>query len=99
MITEYMNFCIICGKPRTDVHHAIEGGTNGRRALSDEDALLLPLCHEHHLGNMSVHKNHEMNVMSHIIGQLSWEKEQVGKGMPECMAREEFRRRYGKSYL
>lgn len=99
MITEFDRFCIICGKPRTDIHHAIEGGTNGRRALSDEDSLLLPLCHEHHLGNMSVHKNKEMNVMSHIIGQLAWEKDNVAKGMPPEMAREEFRIRYGKSYI
>lgn len=98
MITEYNDYCIICGTRRTDMHHALGGNT--KRHLSDEDGLLLPLCHEHHLGNMSVHKNKEMMVMSKIIGQLSWEKECVAKnGVTESVAREEFRRRYGESFL
>lgn len=97
MITEYDRYCIICGKPRTDMHHCLPG--NAKRRLSDEDGLIIPLCHEHHLGDMSVHNNKEMNILSHIIGQLAWEKTRVSQGVSEAQAREDFRIRYGKSYI
>lgn len=97
MITEYNRNCLICGKPRTDMHHCIPGNAN--RRLSDEDELVIPLCKEHHEGDMSVHKNKEMYVLSHIIGQLAFEKTQVSKGRTEQQAREDYRIRYGKSYL
>ena len=97
MITEYNDFCIICGKPRTDMHHCFKGVKH--RHLCTEDSLLLPLCHEHHEGNMSVHHNKEMNVMSQIIGQLAYEKRKCAEGYGEEAARESFRERYGKSYL
>ena len=97
MITEYNDYCIICGKPRTDMHHTLGG--NSKRTLSTEFGLLIPLCKEHHLGDMSVHKNKEMKILTNIIGQLAFEKEQVEKGMKSDQARNEFRRVFGKSYL
>lgn len=97
MITEYMSNCIICGQPNIDIHHCF-GGKN--RKLCDDDRILLPLCRNHHTGNMSVHKNKEMMVMSKIIGQLAWEKNYIEKYQaPSELARTEFRRRYGVSYL
>ena len=96
-VTKYMKYCLICGKPNPEIHHCIEGTAS--RPLCDQDGLVIPLCSEHHTGNQSVHMNHEMNVMSHIIGQLAWEKHAVAGGISEDDAREAFRRRYGKSYL
>ena len=97
MITEYNDYCIICGKPRTDMHHVFKG--HKQRHLADEDELLLPLCREHHEGNMSVHNKKEFNVLAEIIGQLAYEKKKCAEGYGEAAARESFRIRYGRSYL
>ena len=97
MITNYNDYCIICGRPRTDMHHCFKGVKH--RHLADEDELLLPLCHEHHLGKMSVHMNKEMLVMSQIIGQLAYERDRCAEGCTTEEARESFRRKYDKSYL
>ena len=97
MITEYNDYCIICGKPRTDMHHCLKG--NKQRHLADEDELLLPLCREHHEGNMSVHNKKELNVLAEIIGQLAYEKKKCAGRLGEAAARESFRIRYGRSYL
>ena len=97
MITEYNDYCIICGKPRTDMHHCLKGVKH--RHLATEDELLLPLCKEHHEGNMSVHHNKEMMIMSQIIGQLAYERDRCAEGMTSEEAREDFRRRYSKSYI
>ena len=97
MITEFNNYCIICGKPRTDMHHCLKGLKH--RQLATEDGLLLPLCKEHHEGNMSVHNKKELNVLCEIIGQLAYEKKKCSEGYSEEAARDSFRLRYGKSYL
>lgn len=97
MITEFNNYCIICGRPRTDMHHCLKG--NKHRQLATEDGLLLPLCKEHHEGNMSVHNKKELNVLCEIIGQLAYEKKKCSEGYSEEAARDSFRLRYGKSYL
>lgn len=97
MITEYNDFCIICGKPRTDMHHCLKG--HKQRHLAEEDELLIPLCQEHHTGNMSVHQRKELNVLCEIIGQLAYEKKKCAEGYGEAAARESFRIRYGRSYL
>lgn len=97
MITNYNNYCIICGRPRTDMHHCLKG--NKHRQLATEDGLLLPLCKEHHEGNMSVHNKKELNVLCEIIGQLAYEKKKCSEGYSEEAARDSFRLRYGKSYL
>lgn len=39
-------FCIVCGNPNYDVHHAISG--NGRRKVCDRYGLTVPLCRKHH---------------------------------------------------
>lgn len=103
MITKYNDYCIICGKPRTDMHHCFKG--NKQRHLADEDELVIPLCQEHHTGNMSVHNKKELNVLVEIIGQLAWERDQLisNQELPfddlSEKVREDFRYRYGRSYL
>lgn len=103
MITNYNDFCLICGKPRTDMHHCLKG--HKQRHLADEDELIIPLCQEHHTGDMSVHKKKELNILVEIIGQLAYEKHYIAqkRELPfeniEEEAREAFRTRYGRSYL
>ena len=79
------------------MHHCFKGVKH--RSLADADELLLPLCHEHHLGKMSVHKNKEMLVMSQIIGQLAYERDKCADGYSVDAARESFLMRYGKAYI
>lgn len=94
MITNYEDYCIICSKPRTDVHHLVYG--NAKRRLADADSLTVPLCREHH---EAMHNDKGMQVMSHIAGQLFYERNKCASGMSVEDARESFRSRYGVSYL
>ena len=41
IITDNMDYCIVCGKPKQEIHHCIFGS---RRKLADEDGLTIPLC-------------------------------------------------------
>lgn len=94
MITEYSDYCIICSKPRTDIHHLCWG--NAKRTLADADAMTVPLCRKHH---EAMHNTKEMQVMSHIVGQLYYERNMCASGMTPEEARESFRKRYDVSYL
>lgn len=94
MITEYSDFCLICGKPKTDIHHLVFGVA--KRRLADTDGLTMPLCREHH---EAMHNDKGMQVMSHIVGQLLYERNYCTAGVELEDAREHFRHRYGKSYL
>ena len=94
MITKYEDYCIICGKPKTDVHHLVFG--NAKRKLADADSITAPLCREHH---EAMHKSKEMQVMSHIVGQLFYERNMCATGVDPDNARESLRKRYGVSYL
>lgn len=83
-ITEYTQYCLLCGVPTTDTHHCLSGSD---RKHADEDGLVIPLCRVCH---RFVHDNPKALVMSKIIGQLAYEREHT---------REEFRARYRHSYL
>lgn len=94
MITKYFDYCFVCGKPKTDVHHLVFG--NSKRKCADQDKLVAPVCREHH---EMFHNKKEMQVMSHVIGQLLYERDRCASGLTVDEARESFRRRYGISYL
>ena len=100
MITKYTDYCIICGRPKDDIHHIFKG--HKQRHLADEDGLVLPLCREHH---EAVHHQKEINVLCEIIGQLAWERDYMIETTEIPFddlsedAREAFRDRYGRSYL
>ena len=93
MITEYEDYCILCNRPRTDIHHLVFGV--GRRNLADEDGLTMPLCDSCH---KAIHQG-KMQTLSKIIGQLLYERNKCAEGMTVEEARESFRRRYFESYL
>lgn len=100
MITKYNDCCIICGRPRDDMHHCLKGVK--QRHLADEDELIIPVCREHH---EAIHKRKELNVLVEIIAQLAWERDQLisNQELPfddlSGRVREDFRTRYGRSYL
>lgn len=86
-----MKYCEMCGKHGAEQHHLVFGVAN--RKLSDEDQLVMDVCHEHH---EFFHKN---ATVSRIIGQLMYERNKCAEGYSVDAARQSFRMRYGKSYL
>ena len=94
MITEFEDLCVICNRKATDEHHLLFGTAN--RRLADLDGLTIPLCREHH---EAIHRNKELQVLSEIIGQLAYEKDQCSQGIKPDIARQSFMVRYGRSYL
>ena len=86
VVTEYMNNCLLCGRPTIDKHHLLFG--RGIRPLADDDKLIIPVCRECH--NL-IHSDPRVGNLSKILGQIVWEKTNDGD-------RESFIRRYGKSY-
>ncbi|MGL5513223.1 MAG: hypothetical protein ACRDBM_08365 [Sporomusa sp.] len=99
VVTEYTDYCTFCGKPREAEHHLLFGCD---RKKADEDHLTLPVCNNcHNTGKIAcrIHGNSMAEKLSKIAGQLAYEKRKVAEGMTEFEAREDFRRRYYKSYL
>ncbi len=103
IITDYPDFCIICGRP-AEGHHCPYGTAN--HILAEQDHLVFPLCHEHHRnGKMAAHKCKEVDVLLHIIAQEVWEKKYIveKRGLPfddiEEEARNAWRKRYGESWI
>lgn len=100
MITKYNDFCLICGRPKDDMHHCLKG--HKQRHLADADGLIIPLCRSCH---EQVHKRKELNVLVEIIGQLAYERqwliEQTQLPFDDLgeEAREAFMVRYSRSYI
>ena len=82
--------CYIC-KTTLDLalHHVFYGSTN--RKKSDKDGMVIWLCNYHHnMSNYSVHFNKKLDLRIKKEAQEVYEKKH---------SREEFIKRYGKSYL
>lgn len=101
LISEYDNICVICGKPKECTHHLIGGTAN--RKISDDDLIYISLCNDCH--NMAsdrcerIHGNPMAEKLSKMLGQMAWEKQQIIEGKEPKSVREDFRKRYGKSFL
>ena len=79
--------CYLCGDwNATDRHHCLHGTASRRKA--DEDGLTVMLCHTCH---MRLHDQGEGDRLLQQAAQLVWE-DVYG-------SREDFIKRYGKSYL
>ncbi len=92
IVTEQKEMCFFCGRPAECEHHLLFG--NDARKLSEQDGLKLPVCNNcHNMGKVAerIHDNPMAEKLSKILGQVIYE-EKIG-------SREEFRTRYGKSYL
>lgn len=86
IVTEYVEFCLICGKPyNIHGHHLICG--RGRRQNGTKDKLILPVCSECH---GKIHENGVSMALSKMVGRAIYEQNHT---------REEFRERYGQSYF
>jgi hypothetical protein len=49
--------CCICMNNEVQVHHVIGHGLGGMGMKAPHDKTI-PLCHNHHTGDMGVHRNH-----------------------------------------
>ena len=83
--------CLICGtQERLHKHHIYFGTANRQKA--EEDGAWCYLCYWHHNGsNSAVHYNRQLDLNLKRHAQRQWE---LIYG-----TREEFIKRYGKSYL
>ena len=82
--------CYICGSTYSlDLHHCFFAAN---RELSDEDGLTVYLCRAHHTGDKGVHFNKEMDLKIKRMAQAGYMRH-YNKSI------EEFRERYGKSWL
>lgn len=92
IVTEYKEICFFCGRHAEAEHHLIFG-TMGRE-LSEKDGLKVPTCNNcHNMGDKlrRIHDNPMAERLSKMLGQAIFECK-IG-------TREEFRKKYGKSYL
>ena len=92
MITEYTEICVLCGRPKDDTHHLLNGNN---RQTCDADNITIPLCRKCH---NEIHKNATCEKLCKIIGQLAWEKDYYKEGGLGD-ARKQFLKRYRKSFL
>ncbi len=100
ILTKYQNNCAFCGRPTEADHHLVFG--IGLRKLSEEDGLKLPSCNNCHNmagGKNQLHGNPVAEALSKMLGQMAWEKQKIIEGHEPTLVRDEFRRRYGQSYL
>lgn len=54
------DYCFICGRYGTEIHHIFFGTAN--RKLSDKYNCVCGLCYYHHRGNNGVHHNRELDL-------------------------------------
>lgn len=92
IITKWTQYCLICGRPNPDIHHALYGN---KHKLADEDHLLMPLCQYHHnsmntyevkrkpVVNMSVHHCDEMKSLSQMLAEACWERQYLADKLAE----------------
>lgn len=101
VVTEFEGYSVFSDKKSECMHHLIYGRY---RKEADEDGLLIPLTNDEHTSGKlleRIHDNIAAEKLSKIAGQLAFEKEFYKKIVcPEKdIAREAFRKRYGKSFL
>lgn len=90
-MTDNMLRCVICGSPYVEIHHVFHGRT-GVRKSADQDGFIIPLCREHHTGDNGIHFQKYLDLRYKRMAQIVWERDFEN-------SREDFIRRYGRSYL
>jgi hypothetical protein len=88
-LVDDMDVCIVCGRPRENVHHVIHGTAN--RKISDRYGYVIPLCVEHHTGGSGIHNNRDMNVY--------WKRQAQKHFEAHHGTRQDFIKEFGKSWL
>lgn len=85
-IIQHNEGCYICGRMGIlQMHHCLHGT---RRKAADEDGLWVWLCPSCH---MALHDRGKYDEQLQIVAQSTW--------MAYCGTKEDFIKRYGKSYI
>lgn len=87
-IVEDMDVCMVCKRPRQQIHHILEAYN---RSKSETYHYIAPLCAEHHTGPHGVHHNRQMDIQFKQMAQRHFEKTHG--------TREDFIKVFGKSWL
>lgn len=88
IIQEDTDYCFICGRYGTEIHHIFFGNAN--RKLSDQYGCVIGLCYEHHRGNTGVHHNRELDLK---IKRMAQER------FIELHSEREYMAVFGRNYL
>lgn len=88
VFTDDLEHCIETGSSYVERHHIFPGNPNRNHA--DEDGYVIPLTPELHRGVDGIHSNNEFD--------LKWRRK-AQRHYEQAHTREEFIKRYGKSYL
>lgn len=90
--------CFNCGRYCFTERHHIFGGAN--RKLSEEDGLVVDLCHAcHNEPPNGVHYSKMRMDELHQYGQIRYEQRLMNEGKTAEEARTAFMQRYGRNYL
>ena len=88
IIQEDTDYCFVCGRYGTEIHHIMFGTAN--RKLSDKYGLVIGLCYEHHRGRTGVHQNRELDLTMKRVAQREFIK---------TYQNEDFLAVFGRNYL
>lgn len=72
IMQEDTDYCIICGRYGTEIHHVFFG--TGNRKLSTRYGLIVGLCYDHHRGSKGVHFNKELDLRLKQMGQRRFQE-------------------------
>ena len=89
--------CLRCGNPNAEWHHVWNAD---RRATSDREGCIAPLCREHHQGRHGVHRDMGYNRRLRSDCQRRWEAREVAEcGISEEEARRRFMGLFFENYI
>lgn len=88
IIQEDTDYCFICGRYGTEIHHIFFGNPN--RKWSEKYNCVVGLCYNHHRGNEGVHNNRELDV---------YLKQTAQKRFIELYSESEYFALFGRNYL
>lgn len=91
IITNNLNNCIVCGRPKEALHEVFFGTANRKKSI--EYGLVIPLCNYHHnMSNEGIHFNRELDLNYKKIAEQRWIT-YYGE------TKERFIKEFGKNYL
>ena len=69
ILTSNLDKCVLCPKKRDNLHEIFYG--SGKRQLSIEYGLVIPLCYQCHL---KIHRDSVLQAIWHVKGQITFEE-------------------------
>lgn len=98
-IVSESQYCLFCGNYATQEHHLLFGSN---RQKAEQHGIKVPICANCHTTGMVVgriHDNPMAEMLSKMLGQAIYEKEQALNGADREQCRQNFRSEFGISYL